>query len=188
MKKTIIIILVVILLITGIYFGLKYWKKYKDSSYLYPELQSFSFDWKIEKLTDLTKIAADIADGYTTATVKVNFKNYSSSEFTLNSFFFELYTKDNEYFAGQIEPYNENLVIPAAGNVIFNIQVSIKFAGILALANTLNLQGTPTDKVAEILRRYYINGKIGAEIKLKGNFSAEGFKLISLPLELDINI
>jgi len=182
MKKTIIIIIIALVLVTGIYFGLKYYKKYKDTKMLFPEITGFKFE------KDLAGAIAQLSTGYITAIFTVNFINYSSSDFTLNQFYFELFTKDDEYFAGLLEPFNQTILIPATGNVQFDLKVSIKTVGVLALAKSLNLQGTVIQKATELLNRYYINGKLGATVKLKGNFSAEGFKMISLPLELDINI
>jgi len=180
MKKTVIIILIVIVLITGLYFGLKYYKKYKNLNYLVPELNDFSFDWAGK---NAMQIVTDISDRSTTANLSLKIKNFSDSKYTVNSLFVKVYSMNDTYIGGQINPYTDTIEILPNSEIIVNLKIDLSTAGITQLAKQLGNIG-----LLQLATNYYTKGIIGTQIKLKGNLSAEGLKVLSIPIDETIDI
>jgi hypothetical protein len=182
-KKTIIITSIVVLLGTGIFFALKEYKKYKDSELLMYEVKDFKMNWD-----SATKAATDMLSGWTSANLKMNLENFSTSKITVNSLYLEIYAMDGTLIATQTTQLKDKIVIEPNGDTMLDMDLDIQVAGILALVKSMGLSGEKTlANLLSIVQRYYTKGELGVKVQLKGKFTCEGLTFITIPIDTIID-
>ena len=186
-KKTVVIASIVLVLAIAVPFGLKLYKKYKDSDLLVYEFAGFKFNWN----SGVLKTVAEIMSGWTTADMSLRIKNFSNSKFTVNSIFIQLYTMKDELIVEQKKQLTEPFVIPANNNSVLTLTLDVKVAGVVALAKQLgeDTGGDIFSIIKNVVDSYYLkDGSFGTKVKLKGSFTAEGITFLNIPLDDVIEI
>jgi hypothetical protein len=175
MKKTIIIILIVLFLGTGLVFLIK-----KISGATKMTFDAAGVNLGIANAADVLKLIASGRSGY----VDVLISNFSNENYSLDNVYVELYALDGTLVAYQTEPMTQKIEIKPNTNNIVRIPMYIKGALVAKLGQQIGGQNV-LQAGKDALTNYFTTGKIGTALKVKG-FATKG--IAKIPFKFDKNI
>lgn len=180
MKKQFIIILVSVLLITGLFFSVKYYQKYKNLEELDGELNFFKL--KFSGATGID-IVNDLSDGNVDADISLKIINPTNSQYTVNSIFIEVYTLNDIYIGGQKKAIEDKIVIEKQSSKDIETIINLSGKGIAELVKELKEIG-----LLQIAKNYLTTEMLGTKIKIKGFISVENLGFLKIKLDEIIDI
>lgn len=168
MNKTIIVIFIVLLLSTGIFFGAK------------KALGATKLDFDIGDV-DLPFTSLDgfidFIDGGAYSSIEVILMNYSNESYKIDNL--NVYIKNlnqDVNLAYQTEPLKKPIEIKPNSNTSVVIPIYMKTAFVFQLADQLGISRSNIIGLWDVLQSYFTTGKIGTSIVVDGFASIGIFK------------
>lgn len=172
MKKSVIILLIILLVgvVAGI--GGYFFMKYKNSELLVFEISDVKPDFKITSVFDVIK---ELADLIVPVIIGVKISNYSPMSFRINQLSIDCFSQiDNSYIAYNTEPLAQPFdILPNQNNIVY-VKYNVKLQ---LLAKEIKGTATLLDKGFQILQSYLSSGKFGVSLKIKGFAIADNIKI-----------
>lgn len=159
-KYLIILASIIILAIAG-KIGWGYYRKYAHSKRLKTGVDSFNLPDGI-KLYNIVQPVKSL--------IKLLFKNFSPSKFTINQINVEIYNTDGTLVAEQDNPINKPFEISPNNNTTYTLPFTISTQAAKQLVSQAG-------GIASVIANYLTSGKYGIELVIKGFVVAEKYKI-----------
>lgn len=185
MKKAFIAILIIAALVSAVYFGQKYLKKYSDLDMLMYDIDSVKLNVPFNSIADVPATLGELLSLTIPVDINFLFQNHSESDFTVNSIYLELYTTDNDLIAYQDEVKDE-FKVEAKKNNYALFSFNLYLTGLKKLIKQYDT--TLLGSVSKLFNTYFTTKKFGFKVRLKGWVTAEGIKVVKIPIDKIIDI
>ncbi len=167
--KYIIIIILAVLLVTGLFFGLR---KVLEAKKIEVGIYDFEPQISLKSIPEIISLVTNLSALTIPAEVSVSLKNYSSQSFDISQLKADIYTENGTLLGSPVKPLQQGVKLNANDTTILPVNYTLAANALGEIAR--NLPGTDAkDKIKTLLFNYFQNGKFGVKIRVKGFVTAE---------------